>query len=217
MRAWTLGLVTAALAGCAMYEDEDSNKDSDRDLPSFDERRDLWRTQPEHIYPPYIVPYAPVREDLYTSGRSAGMIELEDQEYDERLGRDRILILTDDLEWKEGPDWLPQGARVVVLSGDPMDEGLYTTRLRLPAGWKIGVHSHARNESVTVLSGTLNLGFGEEFAKDRAKTLSAGSYAFIPAGMNHYAWVDEETVLQIHGRGPKDIRYMKIDDDPRKK
>lgn len=53
-----------------------------------------------------------------------------------------------------------------------------------------------------VWSGTLFTGMGNKFDKGNGHPLPAGSYAFIPARMRHYAWVDEPTTLQVQGNGP---------------
>lgn len=83
MRQWYLAALALAVAGCGTYREEVRGSSEDR--LNFENRRDLWRTQPEHIYPPYIVPYAPVREDLYTS-RVGGSVELdEDFFFDEEV------------------------------------------------------------------------------------------------------------------------------------
>jgi len=34
--------------------------------------------------------------------------------------------------------------------------------------------------------------------------------------MNHYAWTDGETVVQVHGQGPFAITYVNPADDPSK-
>jgi hypothetical protein len=36
-------------------------------------------------------------------------------------------------------------------------------------------------------------------------------------GTNHFAWVGEESVVQIHGVGPWTVTYVNPADDPRKK
>jgi hypothetical protein len=47
--------------------------------------------------------------------------------------------------------------------------------------------------------------------------MTAGAYGHWPAGMQHFAWVKGETVIQLHGTGPWSIQYVNPDDDPRKK
>lgn len=38
----------------------------------------------------------------------------------------------------------------------------------------------------------------------------------LPAGMPHYAWAEVESVVQINGVGPFDVKYLNPNDDPRK-
>ena len=37
----------------------------------------------------------------------------------------------------------------------------------------------------------------------------------LPAGMTHFAWAKEETVVQLNGMGPFDTTYLADSDDPR--
>ena len=48
----------------------------------------------------------------------------------------------DQLQWAPAPPVLPKGAQAAVLSGDPGKPGLFTLRLKTPAGYKIAAHSH---------------------------------------------------------------------------
>lgn len=49
------------------------------------------------------------------------------------------------------------------------------------------------------------------------RALPAGSFAFMPPGMRHFAWAKGETVVQVHGLGPWQINYVNPADDPRNK
>jgi quercetin dioxygenase-like cupin family protein len=117
----------------------------------------------------------------------------------------------------EGPASLPKGARVAMLEGNPTQEGPFTMRLQLPAGFKIPPHWHPAVEHVTVISGTFNLGMGEKFDTSSGRALTAGAFAFMQPGMRHFAWTNEETVIQVHGIGPWKITYLNSGDDPRNK
>ena len=44
--------------------------------------------------------------------------------------------------WKDGPPTLPKGTKVAVLEGDPKQPGIFTMRLRIPAGSKVMPHWH---------------------------------------------------------------------------
>lgn len=130
---------------------------------------------------------------------------------------DHGFFSTADIKWVDGPPSLPAGAKVAMLEGNPAQEGPFTMRLRLPDGFQIQPHWHPAVEHVTVLSGTFNLGMGEKFDKSAGRALAAGSFAFMPPGMRHFAWATGETVLQVHGMGPWKIHYVNPADDPRHK
>jgi anti-sigma factor ChrR (cupin superfamily) len=122
-----------------------------------------------------------------------------------------------DLKWGPAPDVLPKGAQLAVISGDPLSEGPYVVRLKVPKGYKIPPHNHPTAENVTVLSGNFHIGMGDKFDQNKAMQLTAGGYGEAPAKMNHYAWVTSNTVLQVHGQGPFTISYVNPADDPSKK
>jgi quercetin dioxygenase-like cupin family protein len=120
-----------------------------------------------------------------------------------------------DIVWKDGPAALPPGAKVAVLEGDPAKEGFFTMRLLLPDGYKVPPHTHPKVEHVTVISGTMHLGMGEQFDQSAGRTLPAGTFGFWPAGMKHFAWFTGETIIQLHGIGPWGINYVNPAADPR--
>ena len=120
-----------------------------------------------------------------------------------------------ELNWVDGPASFP-GAKMVVLEGDPAKAGMFTMRIKFPAGAIAKPHFHSQVEHATVLSGVLHIGMGEKFDKAATKPLVAGSFGFWPAGMKHFAWMEGETVLQLHGVGPWTITYVNPADDPRK-
>ena len=130
-------------------------------------------------------------------------------------GPDHGFFTTQEITWSDGPASLPGGARVAVLEGNPTAEGPFTMRLKLPKGYKIQPHWHPAVEHVTVISGTLNLGMGDKFNDSAGRALPANSFAFMTPGMRHFAWVQEDTVIQVHGIGPWKINYVNPADDPR--
>jgi quercetin dioxygenase-like cupin family protein len=104
---------------------------------------------------------------------------------------------------------------MAVLAGDPTKKGPFTVRMQAPAGYKIPPHTHPTAENLTVISGTFNIGTGDRVDEAAGKALEAGGFVVLPAGMKHYAWSTTETVLQIHGKGPFEIKYVNPADDPR--
>ena len=56
---------------------------------------------------------------------------------------------------------------------------------------------------VTILSGTLLVGYGERFDESTMKALPAGSVFTEPAKQPHFVWAkDSEVVIQVVGQGP---------------
>ncbi len=70
-------------------------------------------------------------------------------------------VSADDLVWGAAPPFLPAGVELVVLDGDPTQAGRFTLRLRMPAGYELPAHWHPRQEDLTVISGSLNVGMGD--------------------------------------------------------
>ena len=61
------------------------------------------------------------------------------------------------------------------------------------------------------------MGMGDKFDHATLKTIPAGGFSVTPQKTNHYAMVDHETIVQIHGMGPFQINYVNPSDDPRNK
>jgi len=110
--------------------------------------------------------------------------------------------------WKDAPPTMPAGSKIAVLEGDTKQPGLFTVRLRLPAGAVIAPHTHPRPERVTVLSGRLRVGFGKSVTKD-GTTFTAGGFYVNPPNEPHFVVVEEETVLQLTCEGPWVLEYLK--------
>jgi quercetin dioxygenase-like cupin family protein len=94
----------------------------------------------------------------------------------------------------------------------------YTIRLKFPANYAIPAHSHPADEHVVVTSGSVTLGMGDALTKTGAgnKTLSPGSFALMPANMNHFAFTSAaETTIVLYGQGPVEFKYVNPSDDPR--
>jgi quercetin dioxygenase-like cupin family protein len=120
------------------------------------------------------------------------------------------------LKWVE-PPVLP-GARLAIVHGDPGKEGPFVYRVKMPAHYRIPPHRHKAAENVTVLAGTFHVGAGEKFDQGSAQELPVGGFVSIPPDHAHFAWAGgQETVVQVHGVGPTDLRFVNPADDPRTK
>jgi hypothetical protein len=128
-----------------------------------------------------------------------------------------VMVKPVDLKWGAPPPVFEQNAKFTVVSGDPGKAGIYTVRLRMPAGYKIAPHWHPTDEHVTVLQGTFALGMGEKFDAASMTELPAGGYALLPTEMRHYAMAKTDAVVQVHGMGPFALTYVNPADDPSKR
>lgn len=121
----------------------------------------------------------------------------------------------DQIKFGPAPPFLPPGAQLAVLEGDPMaSSGDFTIRLKMPDGYKVAPHTHPHRENVTVLSGTLKVGMGDQFDADKMMSFGAGSFAYLDPTMHHYAAASGDTVIQIHGMSPAQFNYINPADDP---
>lgn len=121
----------------------------------------------------------------------------------------------EEMVWVEGPPSLPKGVQMVVLEGNPKNSGPFTMRIKVPGDFIIPPHKHPGVEHVTIISGSANFGSGEKFDKDKTQPLKTGGFAFMNPNMVHFVYIPEETVIQLHGIGPWDIKYIDPKDDPR--
>lgn len=133
---------------------------------------------------------------------------------DERMPQ--RMYTPDQIKWQPGPPSLLPGAQMAVLEGDPSKPGFFCMRLRLPDGYKVMPHWHPKQERVTVISGTLNLGMAEAFDPAATHPLTAGSYSTMPPGMRHFGFARGATEIQLATNGPWSINYVNPADDPRK-
>jgi len=121
-----------------------------------------------------------------------------------------------EMKWGEPPPVFRKGAKMAVLYGEPDKPGSqYIVRLHVPAGYKIMPHWHPLDENVTVISGTFAAGMGDTFDPN-VKPLPAGSFASMPAGMHHFAFMPTESVVEVTGIGPFKLVYVHPEDDPSK-
>lgn len=110
--------------------------------------------------------------------------------------------------WKDAPPAMPAGTKIAVLEGDTKQPGLFTIRLKMPAGATVAPHTHPRPERVTILSGKVRVGFGNTITKD-GTIFTAGGFYVNPPNEAHYVVVEEDAVLQLTCEGPWVLEYVK--------
>jgi ketosteroid isomerase-like protein len=120
------------------------------------------------------------------------------------------------VKWADAPPFLPKGAKLAVLLGDPSKPEPFTIRLQMPDGYRIAPHTHPTDEHVTVLSGVMRAGMGPKWDDKALGDFAPGGYANMAAEMPHYAMAKGATVVQVHGVGPFVVTYVNPADDPSK-
>src|SRR4051812_31836139 len=58
------------------------------------------------------------------------------------------------IQYVDAPN-MPHGAQLAVLEGSPKEAGIFTLRLRVPPKFKLPLHTHPRDERVTVIDGSV--------------------------------------------------------------
>ena len=112
--------------------------------------------------------------------------------------------------WIDGPATLPPGSKMAVLEGNPKADGMFTMRVRIPAGSAIPPHWHPRQERVTILAGAADLGFGSVANAGKVTRYRAGSFYVNPPRVMHYLFFPEATEMQMTGIGPWELQTTDI-------
>lgn len=119
------------------------------------------------------------------------------------------------IQWSAGPAALPPGARAALLYGDPAKPELFVMRLWLPANFRIPPHTHPKPEIITIISGSTLLGMGTDGDRAKTRRLTPGTFVSMEPNTPHYAYADEESVIQLSTVGPWAVNYVNPADDPR--
>jgi quercetin dioxygenase-like cupin family protein len=101
--------------------------------------------------------------------------------------------------------WAPTqtGNQQAIIAGDPQKTGMYAYRTKFAANFRNQPHYHPDERIVTIVSGTLYVGYGEQFDESKLKALPAGSIFIEPAKQPHFVWAkDGEVIIQVIGYGP---------------
>jgi quercetin dioxygenase-like cupin family protein len=110
-------------------------------------------------------------------------------------------ILPETVKWESSP--IAPGLQAAWFVGAPDKPGLYAQRVKLPGGSKIPPHTHPDERFSIVLSGTIYVGFGENFDENKVVAIPTGGMYVAPAGLPHYVWAkDGDAIYQESGIGP---------------
>lgn len=124
------------------------------------------------------------------------------------MGMGMTTMNKEDMKWMDTEAPLPKGAKTAILQGDLSKPGVFTVRLMAPANYKVPAHWHSKDESLTVLSGTLYFGEGDKIEMQGAHALKAGGFHHVPAKTHHYIFTKAPVLLQVTGEGPFDMNYI---------
>lgn len=156
----------------------------------------VWKKQPDGTWK--------VTEDIFNADAAPGG------------AAQHVMVAPSAITWGDGPPSLPSGSRMAVISGDLSQAQPFVIRAQVPAGYRIAPHWHPTTENLTVLSGTISLGMGEQFDQAAMTDLAPGGYASLPAEMRHYFLAKSAATFQVHGMGPFAVNYVNPADDPSK-
>jgi quercetin dioxygenase-like cupin family protein len=124
-------------------------------------------------------------------------------------------ILPEGIEWKPFAAF-PSAARLAIVAGEPVREGSYTIRVKLPHGTKMLPHSHPEDRMYTVISGIFYIGLGDNFDAEKLKAYPPGSVIILPGNTSHFHWEKSgDYITQVTAIGPLGLEYIDAQDDPR--
>jgi quercetin dioxygenase-like cupin family protein len=107
------------------------------------------------------------------------------------------------------PEGFAPGMEMAVLSGDPHAAGQpFVIRVRFKDGYLIPAHYHPTTENITVLQGTFMLKMGNTAAANM-DSYAPGDFISVPPLQPHHGGARGETVVQVHGVGPFEIKLAK--------
>jgi quercetin dioxygenase-like cupin family protein len=124
-------------------------------------------------------------------------------------------ILPEEIEWKPFAAF-PPSARLAIVVGEPLREGPYTIRVKLPRGTKMMPHSHPEDRMYTVISGIFYIGLGDDFDAEKLQAYPPGSVVILPGNTSHFHWAKSgEYITQVTAIGPLGLEYVDAKNDPR--
>ncbi|MBG09571.1 MAG: hypothetical protein CMD92_00230 [Gammaproteobacteria bacterium] len=99
-----------------------------------------------------------------------------------------------------------EGARSVIIYGDPSKSGMYVMQITWPPGTGSRPHFHNTARYINVLKGTWYTAWGPEaevYNPENMIAVPEGTFIYQPPGGHHYDMAkDEEVIVQIMGIGP---------------
>jgi quercetin dioxygenase-like cupin family protein len=123
--------------------------------------------------------------------------------------------LPEEVEWKPFAAF-PPSVRLAVVVGEPLQEGPYTIRVKVPRGVKLMPHKHPEDRVYTVISGVFYIGLGDEFDPGKLQAYPPGAVVVLPGNTSHFHWAKSgDYITQVTAIGPLGLEYVDAKDDPR--
>ena len=110
------------------------------------------------------------------------------------------ILMPGNLQWTTNQ--MPKGAARATLAGNPNGTGWFVLRLKMHSGTTNQPHTHRTTEILSVMSGTLGVGFGTSVNKSTVRSIPAGGVVVIPPGVPHYTTALSDVVYDVSGMGP---------------
>jgi quercetin dioxygenase-like cupin family protein len=125
--------------------------------------------------------------------------------------------LPEQIDWRAFPAF-PPSVRLAIVVGEPLKEGPYTIRVKVPGGVKLMPHRHPEDRVYTVISGVFYIGLGDEFDAEKLQAYPPGAVIVLPGNTSHFHWAKSgDYVTQVTAIGPLGLEYIDAKDDPRNK
>jgi quercetin dioxygenase-like cupin family protein len=126
-------------------------------------------------------------------------------------------VLPEEIDWKPFAAFPPL-VRLAVVVGQPLQDGPYTIRVKVPRGVKLMPHRHPEDRTYTVISGIFYIGLGDEFDAGKLQAYPPGAVIVLPGNTSHFHWAKSgDYITQVTAIGPLGLGYINSNDDPRNK
>ena len=109
-----------------------------------------------------------------------------------------VRIAPAELNWRG----LDSGVQYAPISGQERTSDMYVYRVAFPKGHKSEPHYHTDQRVITILQGSLYVGYGDVYDETKLKKLPEGSVFTEPKDTPHFVWAkDEKVLMQVTGTG----------------
>jgi quercetin dioxygenase-like cupin family protein len=94
-------------------------------------------------------------------------------------------ILPEEIDWQPFAAF-PPSVRLAVVVGQPLQDGPYTIRVKVPGGVKLMPHRHPEDRIYTVISGIFYIGLGDHFKTEELAAYPPGAVIILPCNTSHF-------------------------------